>query len=57
MECKNLEVKRKKDGFGQFDDKVRYDTYAGPHYPPEGPESFTFSVFLQNFSKGGFTIL
>lgn len=44
-----LEVKRKTGGFGQFDFtiKVKYDTYTGPHNPPEGPVTLTFDVKLE----------
>jgi hypothetical protein len=44
-----LEVKRKTGGFGQFDFTimVKYDTYTGPHNPPEGPVTLTFDVKLE----------
>lgn len=44
-----LEVTRKSDGFSQynFTVKVKYDTYTGPHNPPEGPVTITFGVKLE----------
>ncbi|MDM5155610.1 DUF3888 domain-containing protein [Bacillus sp. DX1.1] len=41
-----LEVTRVSGGFSQFDFivKVEYDTYTGPHNPPEGPVTITFDV-------------
>ena len=43
-----LEVKRKTDGYSQYDFtvKVKYDTYTGPHNPPEGPVTIIFDVKL-----------
>ncbi|MBM7694279.1 hypothetical protein JOC77_003740 [Peribacillus deserti] len=42
------EVKRITNGQGQFPFhfivKVTYDTYTGPHNPPEGPVTLTFEV-------------
>jgi len=41
-----LEVKRITGGFSNYDFmvKVKYDTYTGPHNPPEGPVIITFKV-------------
>jgi hypothetical protein len=43
-----LEVNRKTGGYSQYDFtiKVKYDTYTGPHNPPEGPVTITFDVKL-----------
>lgn len=43
-----LEVNRKTEGYSQYDFtiKVKYDTYTGPHNPPEGPVTITFDVKL-----------
>ncbi|MED4968786.1 MULTISPECIES: DUF3888 domain-containing protein [Parageobacillus] len=43
-----LEVNRKTEGYSQYDFtiKVKYDTYTGPHNPPEGPVILTFDVKL-----------
>ncbi|WP_051529932.1 DUF3888 domain-containing protein [Anoxybacteroides tepidamans] len=43
-----LEVHRKTEGFSQYNFiiKVKYDTYTGPHNPPEGPVTLTFDVNL-----------
>lgn len=44
-----LEVNRKTGGYSQYDFtiKVKYDTYTGPHNPPEGPVILTFDVKLE----------
>jgi hypothetical protein len=44
-----LEVHRKTGGFSNYDFiiKVKYDTYTGPHSPPEGPVIITFDVKLE----------
>ena len=44
-----LEVTRITGGFSQFDFivKVKYDTYTGPHNPPEGPVTITFNVKIE----------
>ncbi|MGF9964228.1 DUF3888 domain-containing protein [Bacillus rhizoplanae] len=44
-----LKVTRVSSGFSQFDFivKVKYDTYTGPHNPPEGPVTITFDVKTQ----------
>ncbi|TCN04352.1 uncharacterized protein DUF3888 [Bacillus sp. BK006] len=41
-----LSVKRISGGFSNYDFvvKVKYDTFTGPHNPPEGPVVITFSV-------------
>ncbi|MDD9781440.1 DUF3888 domain-containing protein [Priestia megaterium] len=41
-----LSVKRISGGFSNYDFvvKVRYDTFTGPHNPPEGPVVIIFSV-------------
>ncbi|MGG0309105.1 DUF3888 domain-containing protein [Priestia megaterium] len=41
-----LSVKRVSGGFSNYDFvvKVKYDTFTGPHNPPEGPVVITFSV-------------
>ncbi|MED4067517.1 DUF3888 domain-containing protein [Priestia megaterium] len=41
-----LSVKRVSGGFSNYDFvvKVKYDTFTGPHNPPEGPVIITFSV-------------
>jgi len=41
-----IEVTRKTGGFSQYDFivKVKYDTYTGPHNPPEGFVTLTFDV-------------
>ena len=41
-----LSVKRISGGFSNYDFvvKVKYDTFTGPHNPPEGPVAITFSV-------------
>ena len=41
-----LSVKRVSGGFSNYDFvvKVKYDTFTGPHNPPEGPVFITFSV-------------
>ncbi|MFE8065372.1 DUF3888 domain-containing protein [Priestia megaterium] len=41
-----LSVKRVSSGFSNYDFvvKVKYDTFTGPHNPPEGPVVITFSV-------------
>ncbi|MFF3024177.1 DUF3888 domain-containing protein [Gottfriedia sp. NPDC057948] len=41
-----LDVNRKTGGYSQYDFtiKVKYDTYTGPHNPPEGPVTITFDV-------------
>jgi hypothetical protein len=43
-----LEVNRKTRGYSQYDFtiKVKYDTYTGPHNPPEGPVTITFDAKL-----------
>ena len=43
-----LEVNRKTGEYFQYDFtiKVKYDTYTGPHNPPEGPVTITFDVKL-----------
>ncbi|MDM5155286.1 DUF3888 domain-containing protein [Bacillus sp. DX1.1] len=47
-----LEVKRLTSGADQyhFNVKVKYDTYTGPHNPPEGPVIITFDVMLDGVS-------
>ncbi len=47
-----LEVTRRKGGFSQFDFivKVKYDTYTGPHNPPEGPVTITFDVNIEGIT-------
>lgn len=44
-----LEVNRKTGGYSQYDFtiKVKYDTYTGPHNPPEGPVILTFDVKVE----------
>ncbi|MFU1996405.1 DUF3888 domain-containing protein [Priestia megaterium] len=41
-----LSVKRVSGGFSNYNFvvKVKYDTFTGPHNPPEGPVIITFSV-------------
>lgn len=41
-------MNRKTGGYSQYDFtiKVKYDTYTGPHNPPEGPVTITFDVKL-----------
>jgi hypothetical protein len=40
-----LEIKRISDGSQyHFNVKVKYDTYTGPHNPPEGPVTLTFDI-------------
>ncbi|MED3971690.1 DUF3888 domain-containing protein [Priestia megaterium] len=41
-----LSVKRISGGFSNYDFvvKVKYNTFTGPHNPPEGPVVITFSV-------------
>ncbi|MED4156701.1 DUF3888 domain-containing protein [Priestia aryabhattai] len=41
-----LSVKRISGGFSNYNFvvKVKYDTFTGPHNPPEGPVVITFSV-------------
>ncbi|MEK1833337.1 DUF3888 domain-containing protein [Priestia megaterium] len=41
-----LSVKRISSGFSNYDFvvKVKYNTFTGPHNPPEGPVMITFSV-------------
>jgi hypothetical protein len=41
-----LSVKRVSGGFSNYDFvvKVKYDTFTGPHNPPEGPVLITFLV-------------
>ncbi|MFE3576400.1 DUF3888 domain-containing protein [Lysinibacillus sp. NPDC059133] len=43
-----LEVKRNTGGYSQYDFtiKIKYDTYSGPHNPPEGPVTITFDIKL-----------
>ena len=43
-----LEVKRINREYSQYDFsiKVKYETYTGPHNPPEGPVTITFDVKL-----------
>lgn len=43
-----LEVNRKNEEYSRYDFtiKVKYDTYTGPHNPPEGPVTITFDVNL-----------
>ena len=43
-----LEVNQKSGGFSQYDFtiKIKYDTFTGPHNPPEGPVILTFDVKL-----------
>lgn len=50
-----LEVNRKSGGFSQYDFmmKIKYDTFTGPHNPPEGPVTLTFNVqfFIHSNSR------
>ncbi len=41
-----LEVIRKTDGYSQYEFKIKikYETYTGPHNPPEGPVTITLDI-------------
>lgn len=39
-----LEIKRSDGSQFHFNVKVKYDTYTGPHNPPEGPVTLTFDL-------------